>query len=62
MTDISLQQTLEQADQIDYDIHLTGLTEDTIKKISADQNEPERMLQHRLASLKIYHETPLPER
>jgi Fe-S cluster assembly protein SufB len=36
------------------------LTEKTVREISADQNEPEWMLQHRLKSLEIFHKKPLP--
>jgi len=41
---------LEQGDQVEYEIFLKGLSEDTIRKISQDLKEPERMLEHRLAS------------
>lgn len=59
---MSLKSTLESKDNIQYDLYLTGLTEDTVKKISANQKEPERMLQHRLKCLKIYQKMKLPKR
>ncbi len=59
---MSLKSTLESKDNITYDLYLTGLTEDTVRKISADQEEPERMLQHRLECLKIFQKMKLPTR
>ena len=37
-----------------------GLTEDLIRQISSDKNEPEWMLEHRLESFRIFQEKPLP--
>jgi len=37
-----------------------GVSEELIRQISADKNEPEWMLEHRLKCLKIYREKPLP--
>lgn len=37
-----------------------GLTQDVIKKISKDKEEPEWMLAKRLKALKLCHETPMP--
>lgn len=37
-----------------------GLTEDIIKEISREKNEPQWMLDYRLASLRIYKEKPIP--
>lgn len=37
-----------------------GVSEELIRQISADKNEPEWMLEHRLQSLKIFLEKPLP--
>lgn len=59
---MSLKSILESKDNIKYDLYLTGLTEDTVRKISAEQKEPERMLQHRLKCLKIYQKMKLPKR
>jgi len=57
---VNLKETLETPNKIKYDIYLKELTEDTVRKISADQKEPKRMLQHRLKSLEIYNNTPNP--
>ena len=51
---------LEQGNQIEYDIYLKGLTEETIRKMSADLGEPERMLNHRLQSLEIFKKMAMP--
>ncbi|MDR0608319.1 MAG: hypothetical protein LBG52_08545 [Candidatus Peribacteria bacterium] len=51
---------LEQADTISYEIFLKGLTTDTIRKISADLHEPNRMLEHRLHCLEIFRESKNP--
>jgi len=37
-----------------------GVTEAVVRKISGDKNEPAWMLEHRLKSLKIFQEKPLP--
>lgn len=37
-----------------------GVDEEVVRRISADKGEPKWMLQHRLRSLKIFHEKPLP--
>ncbi len=37
-----------------------GLSEELVRRISADKNEPEWMLEHRLQSLAIFREKPLP--
>ena len=38
-----------------------GLTEELVKQISRDKNEPEWMLKKRLLGLKIFHEKQLPD-
>jgi len=58
----NLRAALESSDQIQYDIHLSGITEQTVRAISADQNEPEWMLDLRLKSLEIFFEKELPTR
>lgn len=58
--DTSLKHTLETHDDILYDVHLTWLTEETVRAISADLNEPERMLENRLQSLKKRHAMSYP--
>lgn len=62
MSDTSLKHTLETADNLEYSIFLNTLSEETVRQISADQNEPEWMLEHRLRSLEIFHSLPLPSR
>ena len=59
---MSLKKTLETPNNIKYDVYLTWLTEDTVRKISADQKEPEWMLELRLKSLEIYNNMPMPKR
>ncbi len=51
---------LDTANQVEYDLYLQGLTEETVRKISADLQEPERMLEQRLKSLEIFHKLPMP--
>jgi len=62
MTNKNLQQALESSDRIAYEIFLDKLNEDTVKRISEEQNEPQRMLDHRLKSLEIFLKTPMPTR
>jgi len=57
---MSLKTTLESHDTIKYELYLTGLTEDTVRKISANQKEPQWMLTHRLECLKIFRNLQLP--
>lgn len=57
---MNLKETLEKPNNIKYEIYLNNLSEDTVRKISADQKEPKRMLEHRLKSLKIYNSMPIP--
>lgn len=59
---MSLKSTLESKDNIQYELYFTGLTEDTVRKISAEQEEPQRMLDHRLECLKIFQKMKLPKR
>jgi Fe-S cluster assembly protein SufB len=37
-----------------------GLTEELVRRISRDKNEPQWMLEHRLASLKVFHAKKIP--
>ncbi len=60
MSDI--QKALNESSDLKYDLFLKELTPDTIRKISADQNEPEWMLEHRLKCLDIFFATPMPKR
>ena len=59
---MSLRSTLESSDKIKYELYLSKLTEDTVRKISADQKEPERMLKHRLQCLEIFKNMKMPTR
>lgn len=52
---------LDQANHIEYDLYIKGLSEENIRKISADLGEPERMLQHRLKSLETFYQLAMPE-
>ncbi|MDR2541265.1 MAG: hypothetical protein LBD11_05925 [Candidatus Peribacteria bacterium] len=52
---------LQKADTISYEIFLKGLTEDTIRKISADLHEPDRMLEHRLHCLEVFQQSKDPK-
>lgn len=58
----NLRSALESSDDIKYDIHLSGITEQTVRAISADQNEPQRMLDLRLKSLEMFFQKELPLR
>ena len=51
---------LDQANHIEYELYLKGLSEENIREISADLEEPERMLQHRLKSLEVFHKLEMP--
>ena len=62
MTIWSLKHTLETPDNIEYSIFLTSLSEETVRAISADQDEPQWMLDHRLKCLDLFHAKPLPSR
>lgn len=59
---MSLKSTLESHDTIQYEIYLNGLTEETVRGISKAQNEPKRMLDHRLQSFAIFQKKELPSR
>jgi len=59
---MSLKSTLESSDKIKYDLYLQWLTEKTVRAISKAQNEPKRMLNHRLKSLEIFNSMPMPSR
>lgn len=57
-----LKDTLESSDDIQYELYIKGLSEDNVKAISADLNEPEWMLELRLKSLKLRYDMPYPSR
>lgn len=50
---------IKNKDNYSYKVN-KGLTEDTIRKISKEKNEPEWMLQFRLKSLETYNKTQMP--
>ena len=52
---------IDTPDNVLYDIFLKWLSEDTIKKISFDLWEPERMLNHRLESFKVFQNIKKPD-
>ena len=47
---------LDQANNVEYEVFLQWLNEETVKKISADLKEPDWMLEKRLEALKIFYE------
>ena len=59
---MSLKKALETPNNIKYDVYLTWLTEDTVRKISADQKEPEWMLELRLKIIGDIQYMPMPKR
>lgn len=62
MSNTTLKDALETADQIEYALYLTGITSEVVHQISADQNEPDWMLEHRLKSLEIFQQKAMPTR
>ena len=55
------QSFIETPDNVLYDIFLKWLSEETIKKISFDLEEPKWMLQSRLESFKIFRQIKKPD-
>jgi len=51
---------LEKANNVEYEIYLKGLSEETVRRISFDLWEPEWMLEKRLESLKIFYSLEMP--
>lgn len=58
----SLRDALDSTDAITYAQQITGLNEETVRTISAQLNEPQWMLEHRLASLQKFFELSMPSR
>ena len=52
---------IDTPDNVLYDIFLKWLNEETIKKISFDLWEPQRMLNHRLESFKVFQQIKKPD-
>ncbi len=59
---MTLKSTIDSSDIIQYSIYLSGLSEDNVRKISADLGEPIWMLEHRLKSLEVFYSKQLPSR
>lgn len=57
-----LRAALETADTLQYAVYLQWISENTVKQISQDQNEPDWMLQYRLKCLDIFMQKELPTR
>lgn len=55
-----LKSIIDSHDLVKYSVYLTWISEDTVRRISADNQEPERMLEHRLKSLQVFLGKPLP--
>ncbi len=62
MSEQTLKIALETPDDIEYSLYLTGVTPDVVRQISADQNEPAWMLEHRLKCLEIFEKKAMPTR
>lgn len=60
--DLQLRQALDASDNFSYSHQIKGLNEDTIRKISAELNEPDWMLEKRLASLALFYKMDMPNR
>lgn len=57
---MDLKNIIDSADDIKYEIHLTGLTKENIITISKDIGEPQWMLDHRLKCFDIFEDKPMP--
>lgn len=54
-------EVLDQANPAPYAVHAKkGLSRELIYEISRDKNEPPWMLEHRLKSLEVFHQKPVP--
>jgi hypothetical protein len=62
MSEQTLKTALETADNIEYSLYLTGVNAEVVRQISADQNEPAWMLEHRLKCLEIFQQKAMPTR
>lgn len=52
---------LDTANTVEYELYLQWLSEETIRKISNDLDEPQRMLDLRLKSLQIFYQLAMPD-
>lgn len=55
-----LRTTLDTADSFAYAKQLSGLNEEVVRAISAELGEPDWMLAHRLKSLELFFQMPMP--
>ncbi|MBR2158021.1 hypothetical protein IJ913_01095 [bacterium] len=51
---------LDKANSVEYELYIKGLSEDAVRAISRDLNEPEWMLEKRLESLNIFYSLEMP--
>ena len=58
--DALLREALDTADEFAYAQQIKWLNEETVRKISSELDEPEWMLEHRLNSLKLFYDMPMP--
>lgn len=58
--DSALRDALDSTDDFAYAQQIRGLNEETVRTISAHLEEPQRMLEHRLASLEQFFNMSLP--
>lgn len=58
--DNALRDALDSTDNITYTQQIRGLNEETVRAISAHLDEPQWMLEHRLASLEQFFMMPMP--
>lgn len=55
-----LKTIIDSADNIQYEVYLEWICEETVRGISADLNEPQWMLEHRLHCLWLFQSMPMP--
>ena len=60
VNDLQLRQALDSADDFKYAKQFSGLSEEVVRKISFELDEPEWMLEKRLESLRLFHEMDMP--
>lgn len=58
--DNALRDALDSTDNITYTQQIRGLNEETVRAISVHLEEPQRMLEHRLASLEQFFKMSMP--
>jgi Fe-S cluster assembly protein SufB len=60
VNDSQLREALDSADDFKYAKQFSGLSEEVVRKISFELDEPEWMLEKRLESLKLFYEMDMP--